>query len=178
MGLLSRFESKLGLTRSDVTVTLFIAAVTLVGFVYTTFFDDRSGTPAHRELLALMARHDSVVAAYRQARMTELRALLAAPDSVPAWTPPGALDAAADELGDALDRASSGSGKKLPAEPVDLNSAPKTELMKLPGVGAKTADAIILRRRHDPFRRAEDIMQVKGIGQKKFEKMKSYIVVR
>jgi len=50
--------------------------------------------------------------------------------------------------------------------------------MRLPGVGEKTALAIIERRGHVPFRRIEDIMQVKGVGEKKFEKMKPYLVVK
>lgn len=60
---------------------------------------------------------------------------------------------------------------------IDLNIASKSELMKLPGVGDKTAESIINYRQQQRFNRIEDIMNIKGIGQKKFEKMKDFIQV-
>ena len=50
--------------------------------------------------------------------------------------------------------------------------------MNLPGVGEKTAAAIIEMRAHVPFRKAEDLMNVKGIGEKKFAKMKDLVRVK
>ncbi|MFN3135075.1 MAG: ComEA family DNA-binding protein [Candidatus Kryptonium sp.] len=59
---------------------------------------------------------------------------------------------------------------------VNINTATKEELMKIPGVGSKTAEQIIKHREtYGKFERIEDIMNVKGIGQKKFEKMKNYL---
>lgn len=59
---------------------------------------------------------------------------------------------------------------------VNINTATKEELMKIPGVGLKTAELIIKHREtYGKFERIEDIMNVKGIGQKKFEKMKNYL---
>lgn len=65
------------------------------------------------------------------------------------------------------------SGKKI-----NINSASKIELMKLPGVGEKTAIKIIEYREQNKFQIIEDIMNVKGIGIKKFEKLKDYIDVK
>jgi competence protein ComEA len=179
MARVTKLESKLGLTRGDVTVTLVLAATALGGFLYTTFVEDRGAMPAHRELMLLMRRHDSVVAAYRAERMAEVRRLLAVADTAAPWQPTTQADVTAEELVDAVERpAGTTPGKGAPTAPVDLNSAPKPELMKLPGVGEKTADAIIDRRRHVPFRNVEEIMDVKGIGEKKFAKMKPFIVVR
>lgn len=177
MAFVSKLESKLGLTRADITVALFVAATTLAGFVYATFFDDRSTVAAHRELLALVARHDSILASYREQRLRELRRALAPADSVPSWRPLTSEDEAAEEQA-ARSARSGGGAKAPPSGPVDLNNAPRAELMSLPGVGEKTADAIIARRAHLPFRRLEEIMEIKGIGEKKYEKMKPYITVR
>jgi len=49
--------------------------------------------------------------------------------------------------------------------------------MKLPGIGQKTAEAIINYRTESKFSKIEDIMNVKGIGPKKFEKIKDFIQV-
>jgi len=59
-----------------------------------------------------------------------------------------------------------------------LNSAGKIDLMKLPGIGEKTAEKIIeYRNNFGKFRHPQDIMNVKGIGEKKFEKLKSFIII-
>jgi competence protein ComEA len=65
---------------------------------------------------------------------------------------------------------------KRPAEPVDLNTATATELMQLPGVGAKTAARILdYRRAHGPFQRPEELLSVKGIGEKAFLRWKEHL---
>lgn len=66
----------------------------------------------------------------------------------------------------------------LPTGKVDLNTASKTALMQIPGVGGKTAVAIIEFREKHKFSKIDDIMRIKGIGVKKFEKMKQYITVK
>jgi len=69
-----------------------------------------------------------------------------------------------------------GAPRRLPERPVDLNTATVTELMQLPRVGPKTAARIVAwRQEHGPFRRPEDIMNVKGIGEKAFQRMKAHI---
>lgn len=68
--------------------------------------------------------------------------------------------------------------KELPKGKININSASRVELMKLPGVGEKTAMKIITQRELSPFNSIEDIQKVKGIGPKKFEKMKDLIEVK
>jgi competence protein ComEA len=61
---------------------------------------------------------------------------------------------------------------------VDLNSATVTELMQLPRVGARTAERILAwRRENGPFRRPEDLMAVRGIGEKAFQRLRPHITV-
>ncbi len=58
--------------------------------------------------------------------------------------------------------------------PIDLNTASATELESLPGVGPKTAQAIIEQR---PYSSVDDLLRVKGIGEKTLEKLRPYIKV-
>lgn len=60
---------------------------------------------------------------------------------------------------------------------ININTADAAELMKLKGVGEKTAEKIIEYRVQTPFEKPEDIMNVKGIGEKKFEDIKDHICV-
>jgi competence protein ComEA len=71
-----------------------------------------------------------------------------------------------------------GAGKALaPGERIDLNRASVTELMRLPGVGEKRAQAIVAARAKQPFRRAEDVVAVKGLGPAWFAKVKANVTV-
>lgn len=60
---------------------------------------------------------------------------------------------------------------------VNINTASAEELMSLNGIGEKTAAAIIEYRKDSPFEKPEDIMNVKGIGEKKYENIKNSICV-
>ncbi|MDO8644612.1 MAG: helix-hairpin-helix domain-containing protein [bacterium] len=55
---------------------------------------------------------------------------------------------------------------------VNINTATQQELTLLPGVGVKKAEAIVAAR---PFKTPADIVKVKGIGPKQFEKMQGSI---
>lgn len=61
---------------------------------------------------------------------------------------------------------------------VNINQCTKSELIELPGIGEKTAEKILEYRKEHGFSKIEDIMQVKGIGPKKFEKIKDMICTR
>ncbi len=66
--------------------------------------------------------------------------------------------------------------KELPApNSISINKASKEELMRVPGIGPKTADAIIAYRKENSFSSLEDLIKVKGIGEKSFTKMKKYL---
>jgi competence protein ComEA len=179
MGLLTGFESRLGLTRGDVTVALFLSIAAFAGFIYTTFFEERESFQQRQKLHTLVARHDSILAIRNHERIvttSEVESAVAVSDSAPAWEPLTAADAAIDRKEKVAQAASR--GKEAPSGPVNINAAGKEELMELPGVGEKTAEAIIEMRAHVPFRKPEDLMNVKGIGEKKFAKMKEQVRVR
>lgn len=60
----------------------------------------------------------------------------------------------------------------LPAFPIDINTAPIDSLTLLPGVGEKLAKRIIdMRVSSGGFKNGGDLIEVKGIGRKKLEKI-------
>jgi competence ComEA-like helix-hairpin-helix protein len=62
--------------------------------------------------------------------------------------------------------------------PVNINLASASELETLPGVGKVIAERIIAHRaEYGPFRRAEHLMMVRGISDRKFRDMRPMIVV-
>ncbi len=61
---------------------------------------------------------------------------------------------------------------------VNINTANSADLQTLRGVGPATAETIIqYRTENGPFEKPEDLMNVSGIGQKTFDKLKEYIRV-
>lgn len=67
--------------------------------------------------------------------------------------------------------------KQPPASPVDINKAGVEELMTIPGIGATKAQAIVAYRTNTPFTTTNDLVNVKGIGEKLFARIAPYVVV-
>jgi competence protein ComEA len=75
---------------------------------------------------------------------------------------------------------------QLPVDPpkasgaslIDINTASPQQLEKLPGVGKGIAERIVAhRQQYGPFRRAEHLMMVRGISDRKFRALRPMIVV-
>ena len=64
------------------------------------------------------------------------------------------------------------------SDKININTATITELDTLPGIGEVTANTIIEYRSSTPFRTIEEIMNVSGIGDKKYETIKELIRVK
>ena len=64
------------------------------------------------------------------------------------------------------------------ASPVNLNSASVAQLQTLPGIGPSAAQRIVeYRQKNGAFKKIEELMNVKGIGEKSFLKLKPLITV-
>ena len=61
---------------------------------------------------------------------------------------------------------------------ININTASVDELQKLPRIGSSVAQRIVdFRKKNGPFKKIEEIMKVKGIGEKTFEQIKDLITV-
>jgi competence protein ComEA len=63
-------------------------------------------------------------------------------------------------------------------EKVNINTAGVDELVALPGIGKAYAERIVeYRQKNGPFKRVEDILNVRGIGEKTFERIKDRLTL-
>jgi competence protein ComEA len=89
----------------------------------------------------------------------------------PALPTPTPADAGPTDGGDGVPR-----GRATPDDPVYLNQATVADLRRLPGVGAKRAQAILaLRERIQHFRQIEDLLKVKGMGRASLRKLRPLV---
>ncbi len=66
----------------------------------------------------------------------------------------------------------------MPIEPININEAGITLLTCLPGIGDALAQRIIsYRDEHGPFSCVEDLLNVSGIGEKKLEGFREYVLI-
>ena len=64
------------------------------------------------------------------------------------------------------------------SSPINLNTATQAQLEALPGVGAKAAERVLeYRQKNGNFKKVEDLMNVKGFGEKTFLKLKPLLTV-
>ena len=70
------------------------------------------------------------------------------------------------------------SSSQSAAPALNLNTATQADLEKLPGVGAATAKQILeYRQKNNGFKKIEELMNIKGIGEKSFLKLKPLVTV-
>lgn len=64
------------------------------------------------------------------------------------------------------------------SSPLNLNTASQAQLEALPGIGPSTAMRILeYRQKNGGFKKVEDLMNVRGVGEKSFLKLKPLITV-
>ena len=68
--------------------------------------------------------------------------------------------------------------KPAPTGTININTAGAADLVALPGIGAKTAGRIVeYRQKNGPFKKIEELMNVRGVGEKNFLKLRAQITV-
>jgi competence protein ComEA len=64
-----------------------------------------------------------------------------------------------------------------PSAPLDLNTATVEQLDTLPGVGEVTAGRIVAYRSAHPFTTVDELLEVPGIGQRRYDQLKDLVTV-
>lgn len=83
------------------------------------------------------------------------------------------------KIGEVHEATVSSGGSTSKDEKININKASSAELETLPGIGPGKAAAIIeYREKNGKFHEIEDIMNISGIGEKTFEKLKDSITVK
>lgn len=66
----------------------------------------------------------------------------------------------------------------VPGGVININTADAGQIAMLPRVGLKAAQRVVdYRNQHGAFKKTTDLMQVKGFGEKTFERLNAYLTV-
>jgi competence protein ComEA len=67
-------------------------------------------------------------------------------------------------------------GQIASSETININTASREELSRIPHIGGTTAELIIqFRETHGPFKRTEQLMQIRGISDERFRRIRHLI---
>jgi competence protein ComEA len=120
------------------------------------------------ERLNIRAENQSGFSSFIPAEKPRSRATPAASPAIPFSTPkPGS----SVPFGSTINPTRSHPKAKTPLGRIDINTATEKELTTVPGIGHVTAARIIAAR---PFRSADDLKRVSGVGDKKYAQIRPY----
>ncbi len=165
--MLDRLSKKIGFTNTELKVVLFLTFTFIAGFTYKNFFKEKpvqinpeSFDYSVQDSLFYNPPGENSVDSLKMNLLKEVDYK--------------------QEVLDFNNRSFKKSTKKtLPVEnSINLNSAGLEDLMKLPGIGEKTAQSILdLRTKMGKFKKVDDLLKVKGIGDTKLNNIKKYIFI-
>jgi comEA protein len=165
--MLKKLSKKFGFTKTEVLVILFLAGIFILGFIYKEFFKEERISEYKN---FNYSKEDSLFSYYSNLN----------PESDP---DDSLLVSNLEIKRKVLELTDSFSYTKkdistLQEKSININTANLEEFVKLPGIGEKTAEKIIeLRKERGKFDKLEEIMDVKGIGEVKFNKIKKFLYI-
>lgn len=173
-----RLQTRLGLTAPEGTAALVLLGLLTAGVVVRHIQATAEPLPAdvYAAADAAFATASAVPPDSVTADVPSALALFSDPEAGTG----GASDSTAAEVAEAEVEAAAGprSAAKPPPVRTNINTASEQDLQRLPRIGPALAGRIIeYRRVHGPFRSADQITEVKGIGEKTLEKLRPWIYI-
>jgi comEA protein len=166
--MIERFSKKFGFTRTEILVILFLVVLFIVGYVYVEFF--KPGKAPDNKFIDY-SKEDSLFNYYNSVDFSK-----DSKDSEDEYK--DEIRNKVLELNDTITFVKK-DNEPLAEKSINLNTAGLDELMRLPGIGEKTAEKIIeLRSERGKFKKLEELMDVKGIGEVKFNKIKNFLYIK
>lgn len=164
--MIEKISKKIGFTLTEIKVILFLIAVFIVGYIYSEFFKNEIET---EYIKYDYSEQDSLFNHYSNTSPKESDDL----------TSKNHLDIKREVL--ELSSTDFSRKEELPPlteKSININRAGIEELERLPGIGEITARKIIaLRNKRGQFGRLEELLDVKGIGEVKFNKIKKFLYI-
>ena len=169
------------MTKGELQAVIFVAVSMLAGAVIllvkqydSDFLPDLGPAPVHGRLRA------ETETASAMASMNDSNARHSSTGADPGSSTTGATDSGRPSTGADSGRSTTEVSAKSASSDgnllVPVNTAPASELQKLPGIGPKLAEAIIeYRTRSGPFKRVEQLLEVKGIGPAKLGRIRPLV---
>jgi comEA protein len=165
--MLNKLSKKLGFTETEVVVILFLAGIFVLGFIYKEFFKDKKPEYLNFDY----SKEDSLFSYY-----SKLNADSDLDDSLDLRN--FETKSRVLELNDTFNYEKKDIAS-LKEKSININTADINEFSTLPGIGEKTAEKIIdLRKERGKFNKLEELMDVKGIGEVKFNKIKKFLYIK
>jgi comEA protein len=163
---LERISKKIGITKTEIKLLLFIVFVFAGGFIYKQFFYSGSQTPL--TVFDYTDEDEKFFNSNRDSLVTDSINI----DKI-------SVDYKDEVLDFKQQNFNKFQKKILPADKsINLNTANLNELITLPGIGDKTAKSILeYREKVKRFKNVSELLKVKGIGENKLNKIKKYIYI-
>jgi comEA protein len=160
MNIIKKINQTLGFTKNEGRIVIFLVAAFLIGCCIKIYM-----ASTHSMKRFDYSASDSVFAERSRLANSPESTLTAGNDTLS-----GAKDSS--QYADAADLSVDEDGK------INLNTATKEQLISLPGIGDVSADLILAyREKHGKFKTLGDLRNIHGIGQKKIERLSSYITL-
>jgi competence protein ComEA len=167
--MLEKLSKKIGFTQTEIKVVLFLVVSFLIGFGIKIYKEESAEDNQTYDY----SKEDSLFNYYRKNAEKNLEKEKQKRTTKKFDSKAEVLDFKSDGFAEE---------KKLPPpaeKSIDINKANLETLIRLPGIGEITAQKIIdLRTERGKFNSLDDLMDVKGIGKSKFNKIKKFLYIK